>query len=501
MLKKYGKGTMKNRVIEAVDELSYKLYSASKQSDSEYKKALKKYEEVKDAVDELTDQAELFQIAMGNGYDTYPMTPIRSIALNKLTEQKAIALIAKDAKTNSCLRTAAVRKLTDQDKLVSIANIDDLNGIMEGVHEAAIEKLSDQGVLIDIAKTGRTSSARLLAAEKLTNKSLAQDVYYDIAMNNQDIDDFHEIYAAEKLTDQKLLSDIALRTDIWNVFETAVLKLTDLETLADIVKHDERTDMRYYEGFGSIQCNTKELAERRMKSLQAQEAATSNTIHLPLKLTNGHIFVELNGDLWLIDTGAPTSFGVAQSITLCDEQFTLDPGYQSYTADDITLYTEVTSTGLIGVDILNRFDIIFDFTGGKLIFSTTELTCDGKSVYMDDFMGIPIITVQVGDNDHRMIFDIGAQISYFIDDSLTEFPSAEIFKDFHFTIGHYETETYNVPMSLGDIVFTLRCGGTLPGTINATLTAASVQGIIGNDVLKDRKVGYFPRRNMMVLGQ
>jgi len=101
-------------------------------------------------------------------------------------------------------------------------------------------------------------------------------VYYDIAMNNQNIDDFHEIYAAEKLTDQKLLSDIALRTDIWNVFETVVLKLTDLETLADIMKHDERTDMRYYEGFGSIQCNTKELAERRMKSLQAQEAATSN---------------------------------------------------------------------------------------------------------------------------------------------------------------------------------------------------------------------------------
>jgi len=56
-------------------------------------------------------------------------------------------------------------------------------------------------------------------------------------------------------------------------------------------------------------------------------------------------------------------------------------------------------------------------------------------------------------------------------------------------------------MSLGDIVFTLRCGGTLPDSINATLTAASVQGIIGNEILNNNIIGYFPLRNMMVLGQ
>ena len=46
MLKTNGKGIMKNRVVKAVDEISYKLYSASKQSDNEYKNAYKKYEDV-----------------------------------------------------------------------------------------------------------------------------------------------------------------------------------------------------------------------------------------------------------------------------------------------------------------------------------------------------------------------------------------------------------------------------------------------------------------------
>ena len=282
MFKPLWKRNKEYKVVKAVDELSHMLYSASKESES-YSEYKSEYKKITEAVEELTDQTELTQIAMGKGFDTYPITRIRLIALNKLTDQDTVANIARHAKCCTGLRTAAVRELTDQNKLISIANIDDLDGIFGGVHEVAIEKLSDQDVLIDIAKNGITSSARLLAAEKLINKSIAQEVYYDIAMNNKDIDDDHEIIAAEKLTDQKLLSDIALNTDIWNVFEIAVSKLTDLETLADIVKCDERIDLRYSEGFDSSQCNTKELAESRMKSLQAQVAAKFSAVHLPLK--------------------------------------------------------------------------------------------------------------------------------------------------------------------------------------------------------------------------
>ena len=36
---------------------------------------------------------------------------------------------------------------------------------------------------------------------------------------------------------------------------------------------------------------------------------TMNT--LPLQVREGHVFVELGGELWLVDTGAPTSFGTS----------------------------------------------------------------------------------------------------------------------------------------------------------------------------------------------
>jgi hypothetical protein len=225
------------------------------------------------------------------------------------------------------------------------------------------------------------------------------------------------------------------------------------------------------------------------------------TVMLPVQFTNDHLFIELDNELWLIDTGAPTSFGASRIITIGRENFMLGQNFHGYTADTVSQFVGVSCAGLLGADVLNQFDLIFDALNGKITISTAELSCEGQSVQMDEFMCIPIITMQIKDNDYRMIFDTGAQISYFQDDLLTEFPSAGIFKDFHFTIGHYETETFNIPVMLDDTAITLRCGGTLPDSIGTTLTAASVRGIIGNELLKDRIVGYFPRRRMMVLGE
>ena len=51
---------------------------------------------------------------------------------------------------------------------------------------------------------------------------------------------------------------------------------------------------------------------------------------------------------------------------------------------------------------------------------------------------------------------------------------------------------------LGGNSLTLRCG-ILPDTIAQTLTDVSIHGIVGNETLKDRIVGFFPRRQLMVL--
>jgi len=219
---------------------------------------------------------------------------------------------------------------------------------------------------------------------------------------------------------------------------------------------------------------------------------------LPLQLRAGHLFVELGGELWLLDTGAPTSFGMSRRLTIAGEQFILGTDYLGLTAATLTQFVGLPCVGLLGADVLGRFDHLFDSIAGRLTVSTAELSHSGQTVRLDEFMGIPIVTARVGGRQYRMFFDTGAQISYFQGESLTEFPSAGSVTDFYPGVGQFQTDTHDVPVSLDGVSFTLRCG-TLPGLLAPTLMMASTEGIVGNAILSNRTVGYFPRRRRMIL--
>lgn len=219
---------------------------------------------------------------------------------------------------------------------------------------------------------------------------------------------------------------------------------------------------------------------------------------LPLIFNHGHLFVKPAGHLWLFDTGAPTSFGAAERLLIADEQFSLSSSYFGLTASTLSQYVGVECSGLLGADVLGRFVHILDSTNGKLTVSTDELSHDGQRIHLDEFMGIPIVTASVGGSDCRIFFDTGAQISYFQEASLADFPPAGSVIDFYPGVGQFQTDTHEVPISLGDTSFPLRCG-CLPGLLGATLMMADTQGIIGNQVLIDRVVGFFPRRGILCL--
>jgi hypothetical protein len=221
----------------------------------------------------------------------------------------------------------------------------------------------------------------------------------------------------------------------------------------------------------------------------------------PLLFEKGHIFINIDNGLWLIDTGSPASFGKTEILNFCNKQFSVSKNFHTFTADIITQFVGVPCVGLIGADVLNCFDIVFNTTMKTLVVSVDELTIVGESVGLDEMMGIPIVPVEIEGKEYRMIFDTGAQISYFQSSTLTQtqqFPSAGVFEDFHLTIGNYRTETNNVSIMLCGIPFTIRCG-SLPDSIGATLIAASTEGIVSNEIFHNRIVGYFPRRNIMII--
>jgi hypothetical protein len=221
-------------------------------------------------------------------------------------------------------------------------------------------------------------------------------------------------------------------------------------------------------------------------------------VTLPLHLRGGHLFLETEGELWLIDTGAPASFGSASALTLAGELCPLGSSDRGLTAPILSHSVAVECAGLLGADVLGRFDFALDASKGTVTISTNELEHAGTTVHLEEFLGIPIVLPQIRGVEYRMFLDTGAQISYFQNDALASFPVAGDVTDFYLGIGAFQTETHHVDITLAGVAFTLRCG-TLPGLLAANLMKAQTDGIIGNQVFRGRSVGYFPRRRLLVL--
>ena len=216
-----------------------------------------------------------------------------------------------------------------------------------------------------------------------------------------------------------------------------------------------------------------------------------------LVVNGGHMFVRVLDRLWLLDTGAPSSFGES-ALTLADQSLELPTQYFNLTASTLSTSVGVDCAGLLGSDVLSRFDWILDSPGGLATFSVEELDHPGHGIALNTFMDIPIVVASVLGNPHRMFFDTGAQISYLQTDALTSFPETGLVDDFYPGFGNFQTHTHAVDLTIGALPFTLRCG-SLPDLLGLTLMMADTQGIIGHDVLRGRVAGYFPRRGLLVL--
>lgn len=218
-----------------------------------------------------------------------------------------------------------------------------------------------------------------------------------------------------------------------------------------------------------------------------------------LNLTVGHVLTTLDGRDWVIDTGSPISLGASGPLRLGGRSFEVPESALGLSAETLSGHLRHPVAGLIGTDILNRFDIVFDLPGRCMELSEATLDCDGVVVRTSDLMGVPMVDTEVSGRTRRACFDTGAQIGYFDDAVVRPFPDCGRFDDFYPLTGDFQTDTRRVELDLAGSRHAIRCG-VLPDELRGMLRWCGAEGIVSNEVMHDRRVGYFPRRNAIVLG-
>ena len=222
------------------------------------------------------------------------------------------------------------------------------------------------------------------------------------------------------------------------------------------------------------------------------------TSEAQLTFVNDHVFANINNQEWLIDTGAPTSFGLSNSLEINGHEFELYSNYLGLSAKELSMHTGHVVHGLIGTDVLNQFNVVMDYDNEKIAFSNEEVAMKGIEIPMRKFMGIPIINVGIDGQNRKMFFDTGAQISYWQGSCINAYEPVGTMKDFYPGFGEFETKVYSIDIELEDKPFNIRCG-VLPNQLEMALSMGGTEGIIGNEIMKNRVVGYFPKKDQLVV--
>jgi len=199
-----------------------------------------------------------------------------------------------------------------------------------------------------------------------------------------------------------------------------------------------------------------------------------------LNLFQGHAIIRDGEHTILVDSGAPTTIHITDSLKFNGEQFHCTTNYMGLTVMELSGLLGTQITTLMGADILAQYHLLIDYRKEQLTFSSEQIQFDGQETLITTFMGIPIVEYAVAGDTMKFFLDTGAKLSYLSKEITQGFEGCGREEDFYPGVGNFETECFEIPTLLGDSRFSVKYGN-LPDALQMALMVGGVKGIMGYD--------------------
>jgi hypothetical protein len=213
---------------------------------------------------------------------------------------------------------------------------------------------------------------------------------------------------------------------------------------------------------------------------------------------NGHVIAKHDGELYLIDTGSPSSVAKETKFNFAEKNHLVQTDFMGVTVESLSSHIGVSINALVGADILNDFSMIIDSRTRELKLFYGELTLSGMEIPVELFMGIPVIDAAIDGRKIRLFFDTGAKLSYLNPEMTENSSSIGYAEDFYPGLGPFQTEIFSVSLQLATEEIELTVGN-LPALLQGSLMVAGTDGILGTSILSSHVVGLDPGQQKFVL--
>jgi hypothetical protein len=209
-----------------------------------------------------------------------------------------------------------------------------------------------------------------------------------------------------------------------------------------------------------------------------------------LCLERGHLIVEIDGRCFLVDTGSPLSFARRGTLTLAGKTYSLPTSGLGTDADTVGALANLQIDGLLGLDILGEFDVVFDVASAVMVVHTERQERPPGAATVTPRMGLLMVDAECSGRVCKAFLDSGAQYSY-LPRGLDDGRAGKTKRDFHPFLGRFRVV---LRRTLGG----LRVGGLSikqhrhaepPEILEKTLSALGVEGVVGTSLFTVCRVG------------
>tara|TARA_B100000686_G_scaffold103034_2_gene110385 strand:- start:1685 stop:2344 length:660 start_codon:yes stop_codon:yes gene_type:complete len=212
----------------------------------------------------------------------------------------------------------------------------------------------------------------------------------------------------------------------------------------------------------------------------------------------GHLILDTGKTLWVLDTGAPSSFGSVDKLEINDRTYEVKSNYMGFDNEQLSDAIGEKVEGLIGGDILNNFESYWNLSSGTISFSRGNIENKGDIISIDFIMGVPILEINLRGISQNWFFDTGAVISYVAEQNQAWEVAVDEHDDFYPGYGKFNTEVFEDEITLGELTMKIKCG-VLPSLLGMSLAVAGCTGILGLNALDQKSFIYAPRRKKLIL--
>ena len=219
-------------------------------------------------------------------------------------------------------------------------------------------------------------------------------------------------------------------------------------------------------------------------------------ITFPLTVFDGHLLFDYNGEIVLLDTGAPQSVYRKKKWLFDGVSYETLTTYHGLQVKELYNYIGHPVDLILGSDILSQYDFIIDTKKKSIKLDASPIDFPGIAFPLSYYLSIPVLSCRLNGLPVEAFLDTGAKLSYADPECVAGVKRSGEAWDFYPMLGRFKTHIYKISFETGPIIANMAFG-ILPDIIRFTFEMTRIKNIIGTEIFHTHSVCFSMKNNIV----